>query len=199
MLRQGLQAIAASVMLAASAGACAATNLALDGGFEAVNVPDGDYVIVDQVGEWLSDTSGIEVRHNNAGSAYEGNNFVELDTYQNSSLFQEIRTRPGQDYLVSFAFRDRDGVDSASQGLEVLWAGYVIGTVGNAADWQVQTFTVHALTRYSELEFRAIGTSDSYGTSLDAVSVTAVPEPQAYAMLVAGMALLGAGLRRKHG
>lgn len=197
MVRQGLQAIGASLMLAVSAGACAATNLALDGSFESAAVPSGDYITVDQVGEWISDTSGIEVRNNIAGTAYDGNNFVELDTYQNSSMYQEIRTRPGQDYLVSFAFRDRDGVDGGSQGLEVLWAGYVVGTFNGAADWQVQSITVHALTRYSELEFRAIGSSDSYGTSLDAVSVTAVPEPQTYAMLLAGMTMLGVSLRRK--
>ncbi|AVR96481.1 PEP-CTERM sorting domain-containing protein [Pseudoduganella armeniaca] len=199
MVRQRLQGLSAAVMLAASAASYAATNLAQDGSFESAAVPDGAYVIVDQVGEWISDTHGIEVRNNNAGSAYDGSHFVELDTDQNSSLFQQIRTRPGRDYLLSFAFRDRDGVDPASQGLEVLWAGYVVGTVNGAADWQVQTFTVHALTRYSELEFRAIGASDSYGTSLDAISVTAVPEPQTYAMLLAGMGLLGMGLRRKQG
>ncbi|WEF35068.1 PEP-CTERM sorting domain-containing protein [Pseudoduganella chitinolytica] len=197
MVRKSLQALTACAVLATSAAAGAATNLALDGSFEAVPVPAGEYVIVGQVGEWLSDTHGIEVRNDNAGTAYEGNNFVELDTDRNSSMFQQIRTRPGQEYLVSFAFRDRDGVDPSSQGVQVLWAGYVIGTFNGAADWEMRQLTVHALTRYSELEFRAVGASDSLGTSLDAVSVIAVPEPQTYAMLLAGMVLLGVGLRRR--
>jgi hypothetical protein len=50
------------------------------------------------------------------------------------------------------------------------------------------------------LEFFANGTSDSLGGSLDNVSVTAVspvPEAETYAMLLAGLGVLGVASRRR--
>ena len=50
------------------------------------------------------------------------------------------------------------------------------------------------------LSFSAQGTSDSYGGSIDNISVTsAVPEPESYVMLLAGMGLIGAVARRRQG
>lgn len=54
-----------------------------------------------------------------------------------------------------------------------------------------------ALNGATELIFSGIGTSNSYGGSLDNVAVTAVPEPETYAMLLAGLGLIGTIARRR--
>jgi hypothetical protein len=54
------------------------------------------------------------------------------------------------------------------------------------------------LTGNTDLTFAAIGTSDSLGTSLDNVSVTAVPEVETYAMMLAGLGLMGTIARRRN-
>lgn len=196
MNRPNLKVLAACLALASTC-AHANANQVQDGSFESIVVANGTWTNVNSVGAWSSDSNGIEVRNNVEGTAFDGNNFIELDTYGNSSVFQQLTTKPGQSYLLSFAWADRAGVPLSSQGLEVLWHGQVIGSFNGSADWKVEQLTVKALTRVTELEFRAIGTSDSLGTSLDAVSVSPVPEPETYAMMLGGLALLGAAMKRK--
>ena len=92
-----------------------------------------------------------------------------------------------------------------SNGIEVLWNGKTVATeqakgLSNGKnDWQHYSFTVFGGNdALSRLEFRAVGTSDSYGGSLDKVSLTsAVPEPDTYAMLMVGAGLIGFAARRK--
>jgi hypothetical protein len=91
-------------------------------------------------------------------------------------------------------------VASTSQGLEVLWGGVVVGTVNNSAggNWQTVTYTLLGNGKNQTLTFKAVGASDSYGTSLDRVSLTAaVPEPETYAMLLAGLGMVGLLARRR--
>jgi hypothetical protein len=197
MNRSYLKAIAVSLALAAGS-AHAGTNLLDDGGFESVSIVPGDWLYFTHIGGWYAgESSDIEVRNHADGNAFEGNNFVELDTFFNSSMYQDVHTTAGQAYALSFAFQDRMGVPLESQGLEVRWNGQVIGSYNGATDWQVVRLTVNADSDVSRLEFRALGISDSYGTSLDAVSVTAVPEPHTYALLLGGLALVGACARRR--
>ena len=191
-----LKAVAVSVALAAG-GAHAATNLVDDGSFESIAVPPQDYIFTNQIGGWISDTHGIEIRNQFLDNAYDGNNFVELDVDENSSMYQQLATTAGQAYELSFAYMDRPGLEWWSQGLEVTWNGEVLGTYIGAASWEVVRLTVHAVGDTSVLGFRALGESDGRGSSLDAVSVTAVPEPHTYALLLGGLALLGAGARRR--
>jgi hypothetical protein len=63
-------------------------------------------------------------------------------------------------------------------------------------DWKLYTTSFTATGASTTLTFTAVGTNDSYGTSLDNVVLTAVPEPGEGALIVAG--LLGiAGLARR--
>jgi len=142
------------------------------------------------------------LRNNVAGAAFDGKNYVELDTTKNSSMSQSFNTTFGQTYQLSFAYSPRENVGSNSNGIEVFWNGGSLGTfsgTGSASGntWRVETLDVLGTGEWTTLRFDAVGTSDSLGGSLDNVSVTAVPEPQTYALMLAGLGVMGFVARRR--
>jgi hypothetical protein len=190
--------------LAASFGvAHAAPNLVVDGSFEDQVQGAGTWSVYNAINGWSTvGGSGIEVRNNVAGKAFDGVNFVELDSYSNSAMAQTVATAVGGQYTLSFAYSARPGVSAASNPIEVLWNGASVATVtANGSnlsnnDWHVFSYSVVG-TGADKLVFRAVGSNDSYGGSLDAVTVTAVPEPSTYAMMFIGLGLMGATLSRR--
>ena len=193
-----------AVALAASVGAAhAGTNLVVDGSFEDQAQGAGTWSVYNSINGWSTVSgSGIEVRNNVAGTAFDGVNFVELDSNNNSAMAQTVATTVGGHYLLSFAYSARPGVNAASNPIEVLWNGASIATVtANGSnlsnnDWHVFSYAVTG-TGSDKLTFRASGVNDSYGGSLDAVAVVAVPEPSTYAMMFLGLGLMGATLSRR--
>jgi hypothetical protein len=194
------QFAACALLAALSAGASASgANLIVDGDFEAANVPANTWTTVGSLPGWTSSTHGIELRNDVAGVAESGSTFVELDTDQNSSMSQTLTLGPGE-YTLSFWVQDRDGTAAATNGLSVGIAGLLpTRTLAGGAypEWtQVsETFTVAAQTT-TTLDFAAAGTSDALGSSLDNVSLTAVPEPSGLVLAASGLALLGLARRR---
>ncbi len=179
-------------------------NLVINGGFEATAQANGTWNIYQNIAGWTGGAAGIEIRNNVAGAASEGLNFVELDTTQNSSIFQTVQTTAGNNYTLTFDYSPRPGVAANSNGIEVLWNNNSLGSFTQAGAgqhvWSSQTLNLLATGSTSTLLFRAIGTSDSLGGSLDNVRLTAtspVPEPETYAMMLAGLGLLGFAARRK--
>jgi len=190
--------------LAASFGAASASNLVVDGSFEDQAQAAGSWSVYNAINGWTTVSgSGIEVRNNVVGTAYDGVNFVELDSNSNSAMAQTLTTVAGVVYNLSFAYSARPGVSTGSNPIEVLWNGTVISTVTangsnlSANDWHIFNYTTTG-TGSDTLTFRAIGVNDSLGGSLDAVAVTAaVPEPSTYAMMFLGLGLMGATLSRR--
>lgn len=197
--------IALAMLLGASITATAATDLIVNGSFED---PVFGHVVPDHQGEtfsiingWFSRTNGIEIDNNVYFMGANGHNVVELDTTQNSSMSQVVLgTQKNQAYSLTFALQDRPGVAAESQGIQVLWDGKIVGTYGAGySAWTTEKLTVVGRGFGLDLlTFRAIGTSDSLGTFLDSVSlVSAVPEPETCAMLLAGLGLMGFVARRR--
>ena len=189
--------IGAAIAVSASSAGAAVVN----GSFEADLQAAGTWAVYPNLTGWTGGPNGIELRNGVAGTAYEGVNFVELDTTANSIATQNITTVLGESYYLSFAYSPRTGVDAGSNGIEVYWGGVLVdlytGTTNANAAWTLYTVTVTGHGTDS-LEFRAVGTSDSYGGSLDAISIAAVPEPSTWAMMILGF--LGVGFmayRRK--
>lgn len=69
------------------------------------------------------------------------------------------------------------------------------GAIGAAATNKYVTLNYAASANVTKLVFG----SDTNSFELDNLSVTAVPEPGTWAMLIAGMAMTGAALRRRRG
>lgn len=200
------QIVLAALLAAPLLANAAVQNLVVNGGFEATSQANGSWNIYQNVSGWTGGAAGIEIRNNVAGTASEGHNFVELDTTQNSSMSQVINTTAGQKYILTFDFSPRPGVSANSNGIEVLWNNSSLGSFTQAGGgqnvWAGQTFNLTATGSTSTLLFRAIGISDSYGGSLDNVRIinaptAAVPEPETWAMMLAGMGALGFIARRR--
>lgn len=189
-----------SLPLIALAGPVASTNLLTNGSFDSDVQAAGSWSIKSNLTGWTGGAYGVELRDAIAGTAYDGGNFIELDTTANSSISQTFATNVGQTYLLSFVYAARpDNKGAASDGIS--WSAGNMSNVAFGQDtntaWTMMSASFVATGTSTTLSFKAMGTSDSFGTSLDDVSVTAVPEPGSLALLGAGFSALAWTARRR--
>jgi len=203
--------LAAATVLAAFSSQAAGVNLVVNGSFEDNLQAKNSWHIYNNLTGWNGGVAGIELRNNVAGAAQDGKNFVELDTTKNSSMSQTLTLTKAGTYEFSFWYAARtDNKSNMPKNTDSLeWkVGASTGLVlkdwktTGATTWQqyTQTFT-YAAPQSVTLSFFAKGKSDSYGGSIDNVSftnITPVPEPETYAMLLAGLGLMGTIARRRN-
>ncbi|MFY7865150.1 DUF642 domain-containing protein [Roseateles sp.] len=184
----------------ALAGPSLGQNLVHNGSFEANSLIGGQWTTYKSLSGWTIGNNQIELRNNVAGSAFDGKNFAELDVYGNSSISQAIATIAGQWYELSFSYANRadSNKGAKSNGLGWSFAG-LSGEVGKntATNWTTFSTRFQGTGKLETLSFSALGTSDGYGTSLDKVSVNAVPEPTSLALMAGGLLAMGLVSRRK--
>jgi hypothetical protein len=173
---------------------------------------------------WQADaTHGVELRNNVAGTAQAGNIFVELDTHWgkfegntqtdpccNSWISQTVSTSVGQVYHLSYYYSPRGGSQSGDNEINVFWGNVKLGGgaftnsgsgsahSGDLTNWQRFEFDVVGTGNTGTLKFADAGTPNTYGGSLDNVSlVAAVPEPESYALMMAGLGAVAFMARRR--
>lgn len=207
-------------------------NIVVNGSFEttptAISNPGVGYY--NGIPGWSLDASSqggfqgpaaIEIQRNNvAGSAYDGNNLLELDSHGVSGVFQDLATIVGQTYKLEFAFSPRPQNHALSpilswgttqNILNVKWGSTLVDTLSASGAgltdtaWKVFTYNLLATSTTTRLSFDNLtGISDTYGTYLDNVSVTAgsgttvpVPEPATMVGLLAVGAFGLVSLRKR--
>lgn len=190
------------------AGASTTDNLVKNGSFESYAVGNNSWSTFygPSSNGWSTGDAGVEIRNNAVGQASDGVKFAELDTKANSSIFQSISTVAGQQYLLTFDYSNRTGTEVSTNGLA--WSfGDTTGTAtsdikntSGGNQWLTFSQVVTATSANTLLSFFATGKSDSYGSSLDNISLTAVapvPEPASIALFMAGLGALGIVSRRR--
>ena len=172
-----------------------------------------------------SDSSdyGIEIQENGTLSgvtAHSGDQYVELDTTQNSFMFQEVNGLVvGEFYTFSFWYQPRTERQTGStlpltlnpndNGIDVYWGDFnsldqtdsianeFVGefVADDDSGWALYEYDVQATDETMLFGFFAGGDSNSYGGLIDDVSLVAVPEPSAIALF--GLGILGLGVARR--
>ena len=192
-------AISAMICLFSVSGmaSAASVNYVVNGDFEASQLQNNAWGVFGAIDGWTkTEGDGIEVQNGNIGGskAYSGNQKVELDSHSNSGMSQDIKLDAG-DYLLSFAYcgrTDNANANTNSITYSFLKTGIPEQTISGVSGdgWKVFNFYFNlADVTTITLNFKAVGTSDSLGGYLDAVSVTSVPVPPAVWLF--GSALMG--------
>ena len=148
-----------------------------------------------------SGVAGIEVQNNVAGApaANGGLKFVELDSTANSSMYYTFSYTGRVD--LSFLYSPRPNVSADSNGISILLNGQLLNppltvTGGPLQQTQWQTYGANFSVNSGDiLSFSAVGTNDSLGGYVDNITISAVPEPATWAMMIIGFASAGSMVR----
>ncbi len=196
----------AAVALAGSASA--ATNLVTNGNFSSPSV--GAYAILGNgsVPGWTNLAEPfIEIGATSTYglTCYNGictNLEVNANTFGNVQQTISGLT-VGQSYLLSYVYGGRSA--GGAQGMNTTFGGVTVNT--NNSDgvnsfWTPFSTTIVATAGSEVLSFQGfnaqgetIGNNISFGNEVTGVSLTAVPEPATWAMMLVGFGGLGAALR----
>ena len=112
-----------------------------------------------------------------------------------NTLTQVIATALGQSYDLSFWYYQDDRTPN---GLNVIWNGLSVYSATDESFAGYKHITTSVIGSGSDsLVFKAY--NDPAFTYLDNVSVSAVPEPMTWALMIGGFGMAGAVIRRRRG
>lgn len=153
---------------------------------------------------WTISGSSVDMVGPLGWTASDGSWSIDLNGVGPGILLQTFDTVAGASYLVTFDIGGNfyggstTKIGSVTAGSSSLSLSFddTLSTVSNMG-WISKSFTFVATGSSTTLRFSS-DMSGSAGLALDNVSVTAaVPEPETYAMLIAGLGLLGFAARRR--
>jgi hypothetical protein len=194
-LRHPLLPRAAALALAAAGPAALAQNLVVNGSFESPGNGQTQVSTVPDGWSLIDTANGVDIIGAGLGGrvAADGLQFLDLIGGGRgafpSGVYPDLALTAGTTYRLQFAFNGAIYDDGSPTPAAVPKANV-------ASPWQVAavTFTAQA-TGLHRLSFST--DSGAWGSPyVDAVSVTAVPEPGTWAMAAAGLPGLGAWRRR---
>ena len=143
----------------------------------------GSWGTFDKIPGWQASSGAIEIqtgKHGGTVGADHGKSILELDSHGNSTVFQDVMTGKDGNFKLEFSFSAREGGsgggDVAANNLtEVYWGGEKIATVtAEQKGWESYEFELPkdmTDNDFTRLEFKSVGTNDSYGGLIDNVSI----------------------------
>jgi hypothetical protein len=175
-------------------------------GNDTMSLPAGStaitgWTVVTDTTAWIGPTNPFSL------TASDGQFFLDLTNYQLGAPFagvtQTIATTPGATYSLSFDLGGStrwgrpDGLTASAAGTSQTFTTPTTGTVN---DWYHETMSFvaagssTAVTLQGASGFHYIGLDN---VSVELGSVPSVPEPETWALMAAGLALLMAAPRRR--
>jgi len=126
--------------------------------------------------------------------------FLKAGPFSGAELSQTFSTLAGQQYLISFDLQAESGTETGTSTTAFFSAnfdgvGNIFSTTAKTFNWMTFAFTETASSTSSTLSFDYINVPSFY--DLTNVSVTAVPEPEIYAMMGVGLLLMAFVVRHR--
>ena len=200
--------LASAITLAA--GSAGAANLVVNGGFNVGGTLNSGF---QTVGVGNTAITGWTVLNGNVDwvtgywQSSDGDGFsVDMDGNTQGSIWQDINTVGGQTYTLSF---DMSGNPDAGPGTDFLavhaggplaLANYTVTGANSRGNmnWSQRSYTFTAFSNVTTVGFQSGNRNPCcFGAAVDNVSVTAVPEPATWAMMILGFGAAGSMIRRR--
>ena len=195
---------AAALALSTTANAAVFDN----GSFESASANPGSFTTL---GTGSTAISGWVVVNGNIdyiGSYWQAgadSRSIDLSGGVPGAIAQTFDTVFGQQYEVSFLLSGNPDGPPPVKTLRVEATGtayqdYAFATAGHSLasmGWTAYTYAFTATGSSTTLTFSNASVASAYGPAIDGVSVTAVPEPASWAMMIGGFAIAGAAMRRR--
>jgi len=191
-----------------------AANLVINGSFEDNPLGGRGWSVYDSIPGWETvDGAGIEIQSDGlVVPAQDGSYYVEMDSHNfgpgprnqgsNTTFGQTLELTEGA-YELSFWYRPRTNRGGDDNGLEASIAGESLLVSSrrrdeNGNEWVEYTlgFEVEEKGKY-DLLFGGYGRENTLGGLLDNVSVSAVPEPATWMMMIIGFGMIASTAKRR--
>ncbi|MDD5363871.1 MAG: choice-of-anchor C family protein [Gallionellaceae bacterium] len=183
-----------------STSAYAASNLISNGGFESYStsglVGGHNFYTADAgsnaIDGWTIGGTSVDLIFGGSYGAVTGTSIDMLGSPGPGSLSQIFDTIAGQTYILTFDLSANTGSDNtpAAKALYVSLNDAQVAAYTGTSTITSESLSFTATSEHTTLSF-ASGPTGGSGAVLDNVAVAAVPEPETYAMLMAGIGLLG--------
>jgi hypothetical protein len=153
----------------------------------------------------VTGTVDITITPSTWAPADTGTHALDLNGFDTGAIAQTFATAIGQKYDVSFAYsRNAAGAPDPATAFATAGGSTLDISAANDASfgsagamlWKPAGFSFTASAVQSTLTFTST-VGGSGGVFLDSISVTAVPEPETYALMLAGLASVACIARRR--